>query len=361
MNELNQATKIISQAGNILILGPESPNFDELSSAFSLYYTLNKTGKLVNHYLDKLHNNYPQVFEPEVLPKTFLITIKSDDISQLYYEKQKKLLKIFLTTKNKLVNESDIKISPPEMQSLEKCDLIITVGLKNLELLGDLYDKNFKLFYQTPILNIDNNASNNRFGNFNLITEDQPIAVLLNTLIKSANYQLDEKAKLWMLFGIINYLENKEPNHATLKAISELISIEVNFKKLIEYLYKEKENQPGDNAGVPMFQIDLLVQALNVIEFSKDTTIISFTKEHFENSNSKPKDIKFVLEKLTKETFHFPELLVLWQDSPFIKGVFYSKKKQSINKFSEKFIGQKKGQGIIFETKFKDLEVAKKL
>jgi len=353
MNELNQAIRIISQASNILVLGPENPNFDELSSAFSLYYTLNKTDKLVNHCLNKLNGNYPQIFEPEVLPKTFLITIKSDDVSQLYYEKQKKLLKIFLTTKNKLVNENDIKISSPEpeTQSLEKCDLIITVGLKNLELLGDLYDKNFKLFYQTPILNIDNNASNNRFGNFNLIVENQPIATLLNTLIKSANYKIDKKTKLWMLFGIIDYLKNKETNPETLKTISELMSAEVNFKELIEYLYKE--NQQNN-------QTRLLIRGLNVLKFLKGTAIISFTKEDFRNSNSKPKDLKFVLEKLTKETFRFPELLILWQDDSLIKGVFYSKKEYLINKFSEKFIGQRKGQGIIFETKIKDLETAKK-
>ena len=359
MNELNQATKIISQADNVLVVGPKNPNFDELSSAYSLSYTLNKTGKLVNHCLEELPGNYPQVFKPSALPKTFVITINSNDISQLYYEKQKKLLKIFLTTKEKFVDQKDIKISPARIATqsvangpthapeLEKCDLIITVGLKNLELLGELYDKNFKLFYQTPILNIDNKESNNRFGNFNLIEENQPIAVILNKLIKSANYKLDKEAKLWLLLGIIDALKNKELDKTTLKTIFDLISIEIDFEKMVDSLYQEKE-------------AELLVQALKVIEFFKDTAIISFTKEHFKNADSKPKDLKFVLEKLTKETFRFPQLLTLWQDNPFIKGVFYSKNEHLIDKFSDKFAGQKRGQGIIFETKFEDLQVAKK-
>jgi nanoRNase/pAp phosphatase (c-di-AMP/oligoRNAs hydrolase) len=347
MEELNQATKIISQSDNILIIGPKSPDFDELISSYSLSYTLNKSGKLVNHCFKKLPGNYPQVFNPTALPKTFVITINSDDISQFYYEKQKKLLKIFLTTKEKFVDEKDIKISPVQATQLEKCDLIITVGLKNLELLGELYDKNFKLFYQTPILNIDNKESNNRFGNFNLINEDQPIAVILNKLIRAANYKLDKKSKLWLLLGIIDFLKNKEPDQTTLKTIFDLISIEVDFEKMVDSLYQEKE------AG-------LLVQAFKSMEFFKDTAIVSFRKEYFKNSNSKSKNLKFVLEKLTKETFRFPKLLVLWQDNLFVKGVFYSKNEHLLDEFSDKFTGQKKGKGIIFETKFRDTQLAKK-
>ena len=346
MEELDQATKIISQSDNVLIVGPKNPDLDELSSAYSLSYTLNKTGKLVNHCLKELPGNYPQVFKPAALPKTFVITINSNDISQLYYEKQKKLLKIFLTTKEKFVDQKDIEISPTHTPQLEKCNLIITVGLENLELLGELYDKNFKLFYQTPILNIDNKESNNRFGNFNLIDEGQPIAVILNKLIRSANYKLDKDTKLWLLLGIIDSLKNKKPDKATLKTIFDLISIEIDFERMVDSLYQEKE-------------ASLLVQAFKVIEFFKDTAIVSFKKEHFKNSDSISKALKFVLEKLTKETFCFPKLLVLWQDNLFIKGVFYSKNEDLLNKFLNKFTGQRKGQGIIFETKFRNLQVAK--
>jgi len=359
MEELNQATKIISQSDNILIVGAKNPDFDELSSAYSLSYTLNKTGKLVNHCLEKVPDNYSQVFSPRTLPQTFVITINSDDISQLYYEKQKKLLKIFLTTKEKFVNQKDIKISPARIATqsviggpmqtaqLKKCDLIITVGIKNLELLGELYDKNFKLFYQTPILNIDNKKSNNRFGNFNLIDESQPISVILNKLMKSANYRLDRKSKLWLLLGIIDFLKNKEPDQTTLKAIFDLMSIEVDFEKMVNSLYQEKEAY-------------LLSQAFKSIEFFENIAIVSFRKEYFENSDYKPKNLKFVIEKLTKETFLFPKVLVLWQDNPFVRGVFYSKNEHLLDKFLDKFSGQQKGRGILFETKFKDIQVAKK-
>ena len=356
MEELNQATKIISQSDDILVLGAKNPDFDELSSAYSLSYTLNKTGKLVNRYLEKIPDNYSGIFDSTTLLKKFVITINSDDISQLYYEKQKKLLKIFLTTKEKFVDEKDIKIEPAnnalgnnmdKPAQLEKCDLIITVGLKNLELLGELYDKNFKLFYQTPILNIDNKKSNNRFGNFNLINENQPIAVILNRLIESANYRLDKKSKLWLLLGIADFLKNKEPDQTTLKTIFDLISIEIDFEKMVNFLYHEEET-------------NLLSRAFKSMEFFKDTAIVSFRKEYFKNSDYKPKNLKFVLEKLTKETFHFPRLLVLWQGDSFVKGVFYSQNEYLLDKFLDKFAGQKKGKGIIFETKLKDIVVAKK-
>ncbi len=342
MEELNQATKIINRANNLLIIGPRNPRLDELSSAFSLSYTLNKTGKLVNHCPGELAGNYPQIFKPGGLPKTFVITINSDDVAQLYYERQRKLLKIFLTTKEKFVEEKDIKITPAQTPRLEKCDLIITVGLKNLEMLDELYEQNFKLFYQTPILNIDNNESNNRFGNFNLVQNNQPIASILNKLIKAANYKLDPKAKLWMLLGIIDFLKEREPDKTTLKTISDLINIEIDFKKMVKFLYQEKESR-------------LLVQAFKRMEFFKETAVVSLRKDHFEKSDSRAKDLKFVLEKLTKETFRFPKLLVLWEDEPFAKAVFYSKDESQLNKFK----GRRKGHGVLLETKSKDVRTAK--
>lgn len=343
MEELNQATKIINQANNLLVVGPKNPSLDELSSAYSLSYTLNKTGKIVNHCPGELAGNYPQIFKPSGLPKTFVITIKSDDVAQLYYERQKKLLNIFLTTKEKFVEEKDIKISPAHAPRLEKCDLIITVGLNNLEMLGELYDENFKLFYQTPILNIDNKESNNRFGNFNLIRGDEPIASILDKLVKSANYKLDPKAKFWMLLGIIDFLKNKEPDEAVLETISDLIGIEIDFDRMVNFLYQEKEKR-------------LLSQAFKTMDFFKGTAIVTFRKDHFEKSGSRPKDLRFVLEKLTRETFRFPKLLVIWEDTPFAKAVFYSKNKKILNNFA----GQKKGEGVLLETRFKDVQGAKK-
>jgi len=341
MEELNQATKLINQSDNILVIGPKDPGLDELGSAFSLSYTLNKSGKIVNHCLEN-PGTLPQVFEPIVSPRTFIITIKSDDISQLYYEKQQKLLKIFVTTKEKFVDKKDIDISPVKNPQLKDCDLIITIGLENLEQLNSLYDENFKTFYQTPILNIDSKESNSRFGNHNFVDHEQPIAVTLNRLIRSANYKLDKNTKFWLLLGIIDFLKKKEPNRTTLETVFKLINIEIDFDKLILPLYKEQSAK-------------LLVQAFKTMTFYKDIAVVALKKEHFKKTNTNNTDLRFILEKLTKETFRFPKLLVLWQNTPFVKGVLYSKDKDLLNKIK----GQKKGNGVIFTTQFKNIGEAK--
>jgi len=329
MQELNQATNILNKAKNIIIVGPKNPDFDQSNSALSLFYTLNKSNRIVNHCF----KNSPQTNGP----KTFVISINSDDVSQFYYEKKNKELKIFLTTKNNFINEKDVQISAQSYLP-EECDLIISIGLKNLEELNSFLEKNFKLFYQTKILNIDNKEANNRFGDINLIQENQALSVTVNNLMKSANLKITKKAKLWLLLGIIDYLKNKEPDKKTLKSIADLISIEVDFQKMISFLYKEKEAQ-------------LLVQAFKRMELFQETAIVTFTKEHLNNI----KDLKFVLEKLTKETFHFPKLLVLWQENNFVKGVFYSRNQALLNKFT----GQRKNNGIMFQTEFENLKTAK--
>jgi len=114
----------------------------------------------------------------------------------------------------------------------------------------------------------------------------------------------------------------------------------------------------------PSPKIKLLARALNKIEFEKEKQLysISLTSNDFYFSNANQKDLGFVLEELTTDTWQLPSLLLLWENysSPLsIRGVFYTLKKDWLKKLLENFEGNRKGKGILFSTPEKNLESAK--
>lgn len=354
MEELNQAKEIIAESQNILIIFPKTPDFDQLGTAVSLFYTLKKSGKLVNHLPKTLPANYPLLFQKYSLPKSFVITIKGREVSELYYEKQSQLLKIFLTLKNGDISKDNLKIAPKEETSQEP-DLVVTLGLQNLEQLGQFYEKNFKLFYQTSILNIDNQTANSRFGKINLIAKKQPLCLVLKQLFVLANYKLDNQVRLWLLAGIIGYLEK---NNSSLESrhlinIFDLLGPEIDYQKLIAVFCQEENNQS-----------QLLERAFRKIELLKDRDlpVITLKKEHFEQTQTRPKDLGFVLLKLIKQGLRFPRLLLLWESfsNPYVQAVFYSNQEELNQKIKANFNAEQRGKGLIFDTKKRGLEEAKK-
>lgn len=342
---LYQAKKLLEDSKNILVLTSQNPSIDSFASAISLSYTLNNKGKIVNLRPRQIPQNYSSLFPQAINPNRFVISIKSKEISELYYEKENQVLKIFLSPRGNKINKDDIIFDDFQEMPETESDLLVTIGIENLEELGDFYEKNFKLFYQTPILNIDNQKSNNRFGNVNLVSEELPITLIFNQIIELLKIPADQNIRTWILAGIIASSKDKENNQEITSSIFDLITSDVRFKELLSFFIKNEK----------LNQVKLLETALEKIELheKKRLPIICLVKKDFENSNTNPKDLNFVLKELTNNVLRLPSLLLLWESQDkenLIKGVFYSSKPYSSNKILEIFGGKTKGKGIIFSS-----------
>lgn len=342
---LYQAKKLLEDSKNVLVLTSQNPSIDSFASAISLSYTLNNKGKVVNLQPRETPQNYSSLFPQTINSNRFVISIKSKEISELYYEKENQLLKIFLSPKDNKIDKNDIIFDDLQEIPETESDLLITIGIENLEKLDDFYEKNFKLFYQTPILNIDNQQSNNRFGNVNLISENLPITLIFNQIIELLQLPIDQNIRTWILAGIIDFSKNRdiENNQEITNNILDLITSDIRYKELLD-LFIKNEN-PN--------QVKLLEAALKKIEFNstKRLPIICLTRMDFNNSNTDPKDLSFILKELTNDILQLPSLLLLWESGDnknSIKGVFYSSKPYSNNRILETFKGEQKGKGIIF-------------
>ena len=356
MEGLFQAKKLIDDAQSVFVLTSKNSGVDGFGSALSLSYTLNDMGKIVNFFPEQIPKKYSSLLPSKAIPEEFIISIKGKEISELYYEKENQILNIFLCSKNNKIEKQDIKFSAPQKQNgiRQESDLLITVGIERLEDLDDFYEKNFKFFYQTPILNLDNKSLNNKFGNINLIFNDLPIAVISAKLINAFNKKPRRNVRTWLLSGIIEFSQKKEINQEAFESIFNLADPNLNYQKIINF-FNTKENSG---------RMRLLEIALKKLELfnTQQIPFIYITKKDFENSGSLPKDLRFVLEQLINKFFRFSSFLLLWEtDTPdnIIKGVFYSLNNNTIKKISNHFDGERKGKGIIFNTKEKNINEAK--
>src|SRR3989338_6716878 len=154
------AKQLISDAKNICII-PSEYEPESLSVALALFYTLKELHKNVNliieDFPEKLNFLVPSL-DFITSPKNFVISIPKSvaEVSQIYYEKNEENLKIHLTVDKGRVRKEDVLF----YFSSAKPDLVITLGIKDLESqLKDQLDS-FGFILDTPILNIDTKTEN---------------------------------------------------------------------------------------------------------------------------------------------------------------------------------------------------------
>lgn len=350
MNSIFQAKKLINESRNISVFVPKKPTLDALSSAFSLCHIFNKKEKAVSclPQTRDLPEAYYSFFPQELIPKDFVISIQGKEISELYYEKKNEALKIYLTLKDGKIEKEDIHFSSLRQLSQENFDLLITIGISQLEDLGSFYEKNFKMFWQTPIINIDNHPSNNSFGNINILKQNLPLSVITKNILSIDEDKrfLDKSTRTWLLAGIIEGIQKQTAEAGALIDMLELTSHSIDYQKLITLFFKEKS----------ILNKELLVSVLARLQLEKNNLIAYafLTQKVFLETKTTPKNLGWVIKYLIKDFIPLPSLLLLWEsNAPFscVRGVFYSKENHLLENFLKNFKGQKSGNAVVFSIK----------
>jgi hypothetical protein len=334
MQGLLQAKKLIDNSENILVLANPDLNVDNLSSALSLFNTLNNKGKVVRFYPKRIPNNFKGLFPEKLIPRNVVVSIKNKDVTDIYYTKEGNTFKVYLGSKDQEITDQDVGLTL--LQNGES-DLLITIGINKLEDLGNFYENNFKLFFQTPLINIDNKVTNTMYGNVNLINQS-PISSISEKLIESVDQNIiDIDIKTWLLAGSIEFLNKAVSNEEALKTIVKFTQIGVDYKKIFDY-FLQNENKSKFN---------LLIKVLNNLEYNEEKGILfAKLKVIFE------KDLAPVLDILLNRLLNLPNLLVLWEKRDCtISGLIYAKEKSLLDKFD----GKRSKNAVLFNSGKKGL------
>src|SRR3989339_1124313 len=175
LNEIQQIKQEIENCKHVLIVFNNHENTDATASALALFSFLDKNHKSVDiacpnflpskniGFLSGLKNIKSEL---EHLQKFIIkVDVSKNKIESLSYDIKDDWLSIYLTPKNGVVTKNDLRTA----QTTFKYDVIITIGVGELDNLGETFHNNTDLFYRVPVVNVDHRATNEHFGQINLV------------------------------------------------------------------------------------------------------------------------------------------------------------------------------------------------
>ncbi len=361
MTIYEQIKNLFEKSLSIFLLAPQEMDGDRLGSALALFYTLKKLNKNVNLVLQNIPEKFKFLPIPEYLnslnaKKAFTISLANtgEKVSEIYFDKEKEDLKIHFFSKEGDINEKDFSFTSQNLNP----DLLIILGAKNFDDFGRIFKGNPQIFYDKPILNIDNNSDNEKFGEINLIdTNSSGVSEIVGEFLKECYENLiDEKIAISLLTGIIaatQNFQNQITSPKNLSLSSYLIEKGGSRLRIIQNLYKPKDIK----------SLKLMGQVLENLNFNKEKEFYwaALTEEHFRKSDSSSKDLGNILEEL--KVLSPASLLLLWESygsGKVVRGIFYSSKKDLIEKISRNYENTQKGKGVLFLVRIPDIGEAEK-
>ena len=124
-------------------------------------------------------------------------------------------------------------------------DLIITIGAAEPGALGEIYDNNSGLFYQTPVINIDCQSSNENFGQINLVDlVASSTAEIIYNLYRAMEWSIDADQATGLLAGLIydtKNFTNSKASPQVLLAAANLIKQGARREEIVNRWYASVE------------------------------------------------------------------------------------------------------------------------
>jgi hypothetical protein len=331
-----------------LVCNKNKDSFDFLAAASSLFYTLKKFGKIVNCHPQEMVAQFSRFSFSSKDLKNFILTINNDAgiISDIYYQKNPKELKLFLTITNGEIKTEDIHFSSLDQEEENNPDLIITFGISSLDSLNDFYEKNFKFFSQKPIINIDNHHTNQEFGKINIIEEKSSFSSLAIKLIKSINGDIiDHDIATNLLWGILSHHRTTNIDDSALKTLIFLKNkgVDRRIPASLNTLFTEKERRFID-----------MILSNTIFNKKLDVPVISIPKSKLSSNH----DLLEIIDFLRNGEFFIPSFLLLWETESLVGGIMYSADENKLKYLADTFKGTVKDYKTIFHIPNVSLQTA---
>ncbi len=245
-----QIFDLIKKSNKILIVLPQNASADYISSALALKLFLSRLQKDVvvvsSALLPENLNFLPGISEIKSqidAGKSLVIAVDTSQkkLEELSYQTSSDKARIFLKSKGDSFTAQDVTFS----QDKFPIDLVISLGVKTLEDLGQIYEQQADLFFETPKINIDNSPQNEYFGQVNLVdVTATSVAEILSELLQKYEEQLlDEDIATCLLTGIIAQTHSFQHVHTTPKAFlkaSELVNLGGRQQEIVKNIFKTK-------------------------------------------------------------------------------------------------------------------------
>lgn len=291
--------KLIENSKQIGLILPEHVNIDELCASLALYSHLKQQNKSVQIFSSckqlpdlKFLSELPKIVTNFGNSSEFTIKVLGSNAKpkQLRYEKDNDDLLIYVTPESGKLTEQDIELLP----SAADFDLLIMIGVINLETLGQLYQNNSEVFYQTTKIAISNNIDQEYYAAITWVeTTSASLTEQIGTWLEHDQKINNEFMATSLLAGIIEQTQSfRDPKTTpnTLELSSKLIKHGAKQQEIIQYLFKTK----------PFNLLQLWGRAMARVQVNAENTILYsvITKQDFEKTQSTIQLLPNVLKEL---------------------------------------------------------------
>ncbi len=216
--EIQEARNLTSSAKSVLVVLPKNPSVDNVATGLSLYLALSSSGKQVS------------IFCPKEMTVEFNRLIGVDKIkNNLGNQEGKNLIISFPYQEGSIEKVSynidndnfNLVIEPregypiitPEVMRYSfnggNTDLIITIGVYSPNEFQDLDSNTQSLFSQKPIINIDFQNHNSRFGKVNLVdTNVSCLSEIVIYLFSQLGWNINQDIASNLFYGLTSGSQN---------------------------------------------------------------------------------------------------------------------------------------------------------
>lgn len=314
---LQHAITLIRERKTPLICLPKNASSDAIAGGLGLYLALGKMGKRPKvvspgFTLPPGHSFLPksdEILTDVAALKKFIITVDTAKapLEELSYDIVGQQLHVYLTPKQGVYEAKDISTASGSYSF----DLVITLDAPNLESFGRLFDDNRDFFYHTPIINIDHNPANGRFGQIALVdlTASSTSELIFELLEASKEQLIDEYAATALLAGMISKTKSFQTPTVTPRSLavaSYLITSGARREEIIRNLYQTKS----------LSVLKLWGRALMRLQSSLGQQVVwtTLSAQDFKDSGGSLRDVPGVIDELIANTAGAEAIIVLAEE-----------------------------------------------
>lgn len=337
-----QFEELLKKTVTPLIILPSYPSRDAVATACALAFFLKSIGKDVslsgdNVIKDKEFLSF--IGEPDnILPsitgaRDFVLTFSTtrNKIMNVRTETAPDELRIFLTPENGAIDPRDFSFIPAKF----KFDLAIVIGSPDKEHLGKVYEENPDIFYEVPIVNIDNHSDNELFGQVNLVdmTASSSAEMVAEMLERGTLGDLIPTVTESLLAGIVSATESFQKKNTTPKCLqiaSRLMDRGADQQKIIRSLYKTQ----------PLHLLKLWGRVMANVKWNEQLKLIwaQVSVEDLVQARASAFDLPSVLEKIRGNYSSGNYFLILYPESSTqVRGLIKAASSESLTLLAERF------------------------
>lgn len=318
-----QFNELVAKGQRILIFPKPASRGEEIAASFGLALFLERQNKevaIVAPLPAKLaFLPRPKSVSAELKTETedeliVRLDTSAKDVAELRYEKTDASLDIYIRAKGGRFEPTDISF--PETNPA--ADLIIAVGVPDLDSLGETFKRDPDLFFSRPIINIDRRSENEQFGELNVI-EPSVASVgeaVMQLITASAITPEIATCLLASLMIATRNFQSPAATPATLNRAARLVDHGADRAGIARELYGPKP--------IPQLQLAGRILARTAVSTGGSLYVSTLQPYDFSKTGTTEADLPQAVEELREHFGQLQKLLVLWPDGNTVHALYGS-------------------------------------